>query len=99
GGAGGEGSGWSVPGEGGDVAVANGVRRPPQPSPVMCIIASRMFIGRRGSTSVLLPSASHSRTFRFAHEGMKRATGSLSWNRPRSYNDISATPVIGFVIE
>ena len=30
---------------------------------------------------------------------MNRATGSLSWNWPRSYNDMSATPVIGLVIE
>jgi hypothetical protein len=67
--------------------------------PDMCIITSRTFIGRWGSTSRLLPSASRSRTCRSRHAGMNRWTGSSSWNSPRSYSVSSATPVIGLVIE
>lgn len=65
----------------------------------MCINRSRTVIGRSGSTSRSDPSSARSRTFRSRHCGMKRLTASLSWNVPRSYSDISATPVIGLVIE
>ena len=65
----------------------------------MCISRSRTDIGRSGSTNRDDPSSSFSRTFRSRHCGMKRCTGSLSWNSPCSYSVSSATPVIGLVIE
>ncbi len=65
----------------------------------MWVIRSRTVMGRRGSTSRSEPSSARSRTFRSRHSGMKRVTGSFSWNIARSYSDIRATPVIGLVIE
>lgn len=65
----------------------------------MCISRSRTVIGRSGSTSRSGPSSARSRTFRSRHCGTKRVTGSLSRNVPSPYSDISATPVIGLVIE
>ena len=53
-------------------------------SPVMCMSASLTEMGRSGSTVCIEPSSITLPTFRPFHDGMKRSTGSVSRNAPRS---------------
>ena len=61
----------------------------------MWVIRSRTIIGRTGSTK----APSSCLTFTVPKEGMYRATGSISRKRPSSNRLISATQMIGLVIE
>ena len=60
---------------------------------------SRKLTGRFGASVTMFAPSPDTQTRCFFHSGTKRLTGSSSWNRPCSNRVISATEVIGLVME
>ena len=71
----------------------------PYVNPAVWVSRSRTVMSRSAVTVRNDSGVPSSHTRRSPSSGRNRETGSSSWNRPSSYSVISATLVIGLVIE